>query len=694
MNHNLHLCVPVAVITATALGAFFLSKPHSMNAAAVRPSATPSPNCLNDPVCPDWVMRYDGSGGYDRGVGVVTSPDGSRVYVTGISTNSAGNLDFATIAYDAHTAQQLWVTRYNGPAGGNDQPYYFGTGKQIAISRDGSTLFVIGLSARTDGFNDYVTIAYRTIDGAQLWASRYSTTRDSIGSALALSSDGSRVYVTGYSSVAVASGTENYDFATIAYDTATGNQLWVARYDGPASFWDIPYSIGAGNVRQSDGSRREQVFVTGRSNGASSANTDADFATVAYDGLSGTQLWVARYNGPANDRDLAYDLRISPDGSFVFITGESAGSGTLADYATICYDALTGAQRWIARYDHGDIDVPLGLAISPTGDRVAVTGFSADPPIGIPLRDAATIVYDAVTGAQLWASRHTEADGAAASHVAFSLDGRRLYVSGLENGNVVAISNGGVGLQGGHSPALTLAYDASNGTELWATHYLGSAGDEGNFDLTISHDDAHVFVTGGGSSSAADIVTLSYPTGAPTPPPVQLNAVASRKVHGDAGTFNVDLPLGGNPGIECRSGGPNGEHTMIFTFANSLTSVATASITSGTGSVTRGNIDSNDGHNYIVNLSSVTNSQVITVNLANVYDSAGNGSSSVSASMGVLLGDVNANGVVSNTDVSLVKAQVAAAVGSTNFREDVNANGVISNTDVSLTKAQVGSQLP
>jgi len=29
-----------------------------------------------------------------------------------------------------------------------------------------------------------------------------------------------------------------------------------------------------------------------------------------------------------------------------------------------------------------------------------------------------------------------------------------------------------------------------------------------------------------------------------------------------------------------------------------------------------------------------------------------------------------------------------------NFRNDVNANGVISNTDVSLTKAQVGTTLP
>jgi hypothetical protein len=58
------------------------------------------------------------------------------------------------------------------------------------------------------------------------------------------------------------------------------------------------------------------------------------------------------------------------------------------------------------------------------------------------------------------------------------------------------------------------------------------------------------------------------------------------------------------------------------------------------------------------------------------------------------LGDVTASGVVSNTDVSSVKGQVGAAVGSSNFRNDVSTNGIISNIDVSTTKGQVGTTLP
>jgi hypothetical protein len=172
-----------------------------------------------------------------------------------------------------------------------------------------------------------------------------------------------------------------------------------------------------------------------------------------------------------------------------------------------------------------------------------------------------------------------------------------------------------------------------------------------------------------------------------------LRSVVSRKSHGGSATFDIDLPLTGSTGIECRSGA-NGDDTLVFTFANTLTNVGGASVTSGTGFVSSSNIDSTDAHNYIVNLTGVANAQLITVSLTNVNDSAGNASSAVSVSMGVLLGDVNGNGIVSNTDVAAVKAEVAAPVTTSNFRNDVNISGVISNTDVSTTKAQVGTTLP
>jgi hypothetical protein len=178
------------------------------------------------------------------------------------------------------------------------------------------------------------------------------------------------------------------------------------------------------------------------------------------------------------------------------------------------------------------------------------------------------------------------------------------------------------------------------------------------------------------------------------PLPVQLNTVVSRKIHGSAGTFDIDLPVTGPHGIESRSGGPENDYTMIFNFSNPLHNVDGATVSSGNGSVSSSGIDTSDAHRYIVDLTGVSSGQHIFVTLHNVQDEAGRVSDVISAPMSVLVGDVTTNKVVSNTDVAAVKVRVAAPVTASNFREDVSANGVISNTDVSITKTQVGTTVP
>jgi hypothetical protein len=180
-------------------------------------------------------------------------------------------------------------------------------------------------------------------------------------------------------------------------------------------------------------------------------------------------------------------------------------------------------------------------------------------------------------------------------------------------------------------------------------------------------------------------------------PSVTLTSVVSRMTHGSiTPPFDIDLPFTGTRGVECRSSASlgAGNYTLVFTFANTLASVGGASVASGTGSVAGSNTDSSDAHNYIVNLTGVTNAQVITVSLSNVTDSAGNFSSAVSASMGVLIGDVNASGLVDSGDVFLVRQQTGQNVTQSNFREDVNASGLIDSGDVFLTRQQTGTSVP
>jgi hypothetical protein len=170
--------------------------------------------------------------------------------------------------------------------------------------------------------------------------------------------------------------------------------------------------------------------------------------------------------------------------------------------------------------------------------------------------------------------------------------------------------------------------------------------------------------------------------------PVVPQSAFSRKTHGAAGTFDIPLPLTGNVGIECRSGGATNNYQMIVNFATTVT-VGGAAVTSGTGSMSSFNVS---GSQVTVNLTGVTNVQRITVTLFNVND--GTHMSNVPVSMGVLVGDVNGNAVVNASDVSLTKSQVGQVVSSSNFREDVNANGLINSVDVALVKAKVGTALP
>jgi len=171
-------------------------------------------------------------------------------------------------------------------------------------------------------------------------------------------------------------------------------------------------------------------------------------------------------------------------------------------------------------------------------------------------------------------------------------------------------------------------------------------------------------------------------------PSLTPTSVVSRKTHAGAGTFDIDLPLTCNMGVECSSGGAINDYQMIINFPSTVT-VESVAVTSGTGSVSSFSVS---GSQVTVNLTGVTNVQTITVTLHNVNDGTSTGD--VPVSMGVLVGDVNGNAAVNASDVSLTKSQVGVAVGGANFREDVNANGAINSVDVAQVKANVGTALP
>jgi hypothetical protein len=147
--------------------------------------------------------------------------------------------------------------------------------------------------------------------------------------------------------------------------TATGKP-GVARHNGaPARTSSLTIAV----------SRTASRYITGGSHGKTSR---IDFATVGHNAATGKQLWAGRYNGPANLNDSGAGIAVSPDNATVVVTGGSKGKAGQydPDWATIAYNAKTGAGRWTKRYGRASTaDISTAVIIDPGAGTVYVTGL-------------------------------------------------------------------------------------------------------------------------------------------------------------------------------------------------------------------------------------------------------------------------------------------------------------------------------
>jgi hypothetical protein len=404
---------------------------------------------------------------------------------------------------------------------------------------------------------------------------------------------------------------------------------------------------------------------------------------LAYDTATGLTRWVATFDGAAHGDDRAVALVVGPNGSSVYVTGSITNNDSGKDYATIAYSAASGDVLWTAVYNgqwNGD-DWPTAIAINPEGTRLFVTGREDEDSL---TSEAATVAYLADTGTELWVARYS----GPGKH---ENQPRGLAVT-PDGGGVLVTVTSLSGFPYSTADYVTILYGAMAGEARWSARYDGPGKDDDEpAALAVDPDGLSVFATGlssgyrGSSASDYDYATVAYSL------PV-LPTVVSRKAHGAAGTYDIDLPLTGVAGIECRSGGSNGDYALVFTFADRLVSVGGAGVTSGTGSVANSGIDSSDPRHYLVNLTNVSNAQTITVTLFGVNDGTNTGE--VAVEMGLLIGDVNASGRVDAADVSLVRQQALQPVTSSDFRADINATGRIDAADVSVARQQTLTSLP
>lgn len=209
-----------------------------------------------------WVSRYNGPGnGEDKPSGIAV--DGlDNIIITGGSTGNSSNEDFTTVKYNSSGAQQ-WVQRYNGPGNDEDRAY--------AIVVDNSDNIIISGSSigSSTGF-DYATLKYNSA-GTQQWLQRYNGPGNNEDRAYAIVVDNAdNVIVTGYSRTGNTAATE--DYATVKYNSS-GIVQWVSQYNGTGTNQDRAYAIVVDNS--------DNIYVTGSSRSSGSAGSE-DYTTVMY----------------------------------------------------------------------------------------------------------------------------------------------------------------------------------------------------------------------------------------------------------------------------------------------------------------------------------------------------------------------------------------------------------------------------
>ncbi|RPI13856.1 MAG: T9SS C-terminal target domain-containing protein [Ignavibacteriae bacterium] len=243
----------------------------------------------------------------------------SNVHISGYYTylnDGNFNFDFLTIKYDT-SGTQLWIEKYNGPTNGNDILYDMALDPSVNV-------YITGSSNGVGNGSNYTTIKYNST-GVLQWVATYNgpASGDDVPNAMILEAN-QYIYVTGYSA---GNGTQN-DFATVKYNPS-GQEQWVARYNGPGYF-NLKEDKATALTIDLFGS----LFVTGYSQGYT-ASDNADYATIKYNS-SGQQQWVGRYNGSGNLGDIPCAIGFDEYGA-IYVTGSSIGNGTNSDILTIKY---------------------------------------------------------------------------------------------------------------------------------------------------------------------------------------------------------------------------------------------------------------------------------------------------------------------------------------------------------------------
>ncbi|MEO0074559.1 MAG: SBBP repeat-containing protein, partial [candidate division WOR-3 bacterium] len=345
-----------------------------------------------------WTYEYN-SGNYAERFSSIAVARSGNVYLCGYTMGyNAG--DYLIVKLNGQTGDSIWTRTYDAPGSGG---YDFA--RRIAIDAL-ENLYVTGYGARSGyGTSDIVTVKYNA-DGVLQWEAFYDAGVTGADQGYSIFVNETGVYVTG-SSNATSSG--NPDIVTIKYDPATGNAIWSKRYNGTADGNDYGRDIVADALGN--------VYITGS---ASNTGTSTDITTIKYNS-SGDTLWLRIYNGPDNLGDAGWWIKVDGSGN-VYVYGISNYTSNGQDLCLVKYDAVTGNELWVQTYNGPalvgsqpsyencpDETGQNGMELDASGN-IYLTGRSTF--VGAPLTsytDILTLKYNS-SGELQWEARYNHPD--------------------------------------------------------------------------------------------------------------------------------------------------------------------------------------------------------------------------------------------------------------------------------------------
>ena len=380
-----------------------------------------------------WRAVYDIAGGSDQGVAVTIDKSGDAIVAA--SVMNAGNYDVYVVRYrdnGTNTPTVVWSRTWSGTAGRADIP------QAVVYDPVIDRVYVAGY-ANNGSNDDCLLLAFDntvTGDNPPLWTKTYDAGGTDLAYAVAVSSDGNGIALTGESS----NGTD-LDLVTLLWDAA-GNQLRVWPKSGAGSYNDRGTALAftpAGNVAVTG------YLTNGRGD---------DLYTAELAPGSATPVWESIYDAGFDDQPAA--VTVDPAGD-VYVAATAGVLPAFSKLFVVKYHKNGTAVPdtvWSSTYDAGSINASgaSALAVDPAGG-VFVAGWRDY--VGV--KKVVTAKFSRKNGRLLWDREWSGVIGNSSRPVGISLAGQGVVTAvwtdrtqPLDGGTQAATGGSKTSLQNGN----------------------------------------------------------------------------------------------------------------------------------------------------------------------------------------------------------------------------------------------------